>query len=246
MAQKRMIDKKVSVSEQVADLPVVGQLIFTWSIPHADDIGFLPYSHRSLKAMIVPMLEITLEEFSKVVALIVSKGLWKEVEYGEDKFYFLVRFREHQTLKRDRQPQTLLKYNADKDPKVSWSIVGEILEQLGIQVEDGGFQMDTEEKGSEEKRKEEKRISEMFEKFWKAYPRKVAKSKAKQSFENVFKRKPDTDFKDVLEGLEKYKKCEQWTKDNGQFIPHPTTWLNQERWNDEIEVVIKKSNVRKI
>lgn len=246
MAQKRMIDKKVSVSEQVADLPVIGQLIFTWSIPHADDIGFLPYSHRSLKAMIIPMIEISLEEFSKIVGQIVKSGLWREVKYGEDKYYYLVRFREHQTLKRDRQPQTLLKYTPDKDPKVSWTIVGEILEQLGIQVEDNGFQMDTEEKGSEEKRKEEKRIEQMFDLFWKEYPRKVAKEKARESFKSVFKKKPDTDFKEIMSGLEKYKKCEQWTKDGGQFIPHPTTWLNQKRWGDEIEVGIKKSNVRKI
>jgi len=25
----------------------------------------------------------------------------------------------------------------------------------------------------------------------------------------------------------------QWTKDGGQFIPHPATWLRQERWTDE-------------
>ena len=31
-------------------------------------------------------------------------------------------------------------------------------------------------------------------------------------------------------------KSEQWKKDDGQFIPHPTTFLNGERWNDEIDV----------
>jgi hypothetical protein len=25
----------------------------------------------------------------------------------------------------------------------------------------------------------------------------------------------------------------EWTKDGGQFIPHPATWLNQKRWEDE-------------
>ena len=25
----------------------------------------------------------------------------------------------------------------------------------------------------------------------------------------------------------------QWRKDDGQFIPHPRTWLNQGRWKDE-------------
>lgn len=38
----------------------------------------------------------------------------------------------------------------------------------------------------------------------------------------------------LLKALEEQKKSLQWTKDGGQFVPHPTTWLNQERWEDEI------------
>ena len=26
----------------------------------------------------------------------------------------------------------------------------------------------------------------------------------------------------------------QWQRDNGQYIPHPATWLNQGRWDDEL------------
>ena len=26
---------------------------------------------------------------------------------------------------------------------------------------------------------------------------------------------------------------EQWARDGGRYIPHPTTWLNGERWNDD-------------
>ncbi len=28
---------------------------------------------------------------------------------------------------------------------------------------------------------------------------------------------------------------EQWTKDDGTYIPHPATWLNQECWEDEVK-----------
>ena len=50
MAQKRMLDKKISVSEQVAKLSLEAQLIFTWAIPHTDDAGMLPHSNMTLKA----------------------------------------------------------------------------------------------------------------------------------------------------------------------------------------------------
>jgi len=29
---------------------------------------------------------------------------------------------------------------------------------------------------------------------------------------------------------------EVWTKEGGKFIPHPATWINGRRWEDEIKV----------
>lgn len=70
-----------------------------------------------------------------------------------------------------------------------------------------------------------------FEAFWKAYPRHVNKSKAKAALLKALKK---TTLETILKNLANQKKTNQWTKDNGQFIPHPTTWLNGERWEDEI------------
>ena len=33
--------------------------------------------------------------------------------------------------------------------------------------------------------------------------------------------------------LERDKRSEQWRRDNGDFIPHPASWLNGRRWEDE-------------
>ncbi|HEY5918591.1 MAG TPA: helix-turn-helix domain-containing protein [Chryseolinea sp.] len=73
-----------------------------------------------------------------------------------------------------------------------------------------------------------------FDQFWKAYPRRIAKKKALQVWSKI-KFEPDT-LQKILNSLETYKKTPQWTKDNGSYIPHPATWLNQERWDDELGV----------
>ena len=39
----------------------------------------------------------------------------------------------------------------------------------------------------------------------------------------------------VIEAVERQKRSDQWTRDNGQYIPHPATWLNQGRWEDELQ-----------
>lgn len=149
-----MIDKKISVSEQVSNLPIEAQVVFTWGITHADDIGLLQHSHRTLKAMIVPMWDCSTEQFDKYVEAITKEGLWKEIEHEEQKFYLITRFHGHQTLKKDRQPQTILNITLDKNPKRSWSIVEKVVETFGIHLEDTDFQMESEVKRSEVKRRE--------------------------------------------------------------------------------------------
>jgi len=76
---------------------------------------------------------------------------------------------------------------------------------------------------------------DQFELFWTAYPRKVGKKDALKSW---YKIKPDGETATkILAAVEAYGRSPQWTKNNGQFIPHPATFLNQERWNDEIHPV---------
>ena len=40
-------------------------------------------------------------------------------------------------------------------------------------------------------------------------------------------------LQDVLAALSWQREQDQWAKDGGKFIPHPTTYLNQGRWEDE-------------
>lgn len=80
--------------------------------------------------------------------------------------------------------------------------------------------------------KEEKsEIDEMFDMFWIVYPKKSNKKGAKVSFKRIKNLK--NEFPLIMEALERFKKSKQWTKQNGEFIPLPTTWINQERWKDE-------------
>lgn len=99
--------------------------------------------------------------------------------------------------------------------------------------------------GLEEIRIDKNRTEEnmqRFEMFWSEYPNKKAKSVAQKSW---YKINPDEKlFSAIMDGLKKAKCSQQWVKDGGQFVPHPSTWLNQQRWNDEVE--IKKQTTLKI
>ena len=74
-------------------------------------------------------------------------------------------------------------------------------------------------------------LSEVFEGFWTAYPRKVGKGAAWKIWCAL---NPSQDIISMMgEALAWQIHQPQWTKDSGQFIPHPATWLRQKRWTDE-------------
>ena len=69
-----------------------------------------------------------------------------------------------------------------------------------------------------------------FDLFWAAYPLKKSKKDARKAFAKV-KAPLDT----LLAALERQKKTPDWTKDGGRYIPYASTWLNGERWEDEVQ-----------
>ena len=69
-----------------------------------------------------------------------------------------------------------------------------------------------------------------FDEFWKLYPNKTGKGAARKAFEKM---KCAGIIEKIKAAVESQRKSEQWRKDGGQYIPHPATWINQERWDDE-------------
>ena len=75
-------------------------------------------------------------------------------------------------------------------------------------------------------------LDELFSVFWQEYPKKVGKGYAFECFKKI---KPTKELVDIMiEAIKKQKKSDMWKRDKGQYIPHPSTWLNQKRWEDDL------------
>lgn len=72
-----------------------------------------------------------------------------------------------------------------------------------------------------------------FEDWYKHYPKKRDKQKAKKAWDKL--KVSEELLSSMLSSLEKQKQSNDWKKDNGQFIPYPTTYLNGSRWEDELD-----------
>lgn len=74
-----------------------------------------------------------------------------------------------------------------------------------------------------------------FAEFWEVYPRHTAKANAQKAWAKL---RPDpATVATILRAVEAQKQSSAWLKDGGQFIPHPATWLNGRRWEDEAPTV---------
>lgn len=83
------------------------------------------------------------------------------------------------------------------------------------------------------------RVSKMsFDLFWESYPTKKGKGAARTAYEKAMKgNDKDELHKDIMLAIEAQKRYRTEAKSTGEFIPqwkHPSTWLNQECWSDEI------------
>lgn len=72
-----------------------------------------------------------------------------------------------------------------------------------------------------------------FDDFWKAYPRKVGKGAARKSF---MKALSITSSEKIMRAVNEFRR--NCIGRDPQFICHPATWLNQERWDDEPDQII--------
>ena len=72
-------------------------------------------------------------------------------------------------------------------------------------------------------------LDRAFDKFWAVYPRHTAKQDAKRAFLKVSP--DDALLETMLTAIQRQKRTDQWS--DPRYIPHPATWLNGRRWEDE-------------
>jgi len=95
-----------------------------------------------------------------------------------------------------------------------------------------GFQSDAPETETERETKKRRVEADAtptgFAEFWSTYPKKAAKPAAIKAWKKI----KEEEIQPILKDIEFKKSSPSWTKDGGQFVPNPATYLNQRRWED--------------
>lgn len=84
-------------------------------------------------------------------------------------------------------------------------------------------------------------VVNLFVLFWAAYPKKKSKGDAEKAWKAI---KPDLKLTNrMIDKINQLKKTPEWTKDGGQFIPYPATWLRAKGWEDEVVGAVPEENL---
>ena len=233
MAEKRMFSLSVVDTDWFLDLPLSTQALYFHLNMRADDDGFVDAPNS-----IVRKIGASKNDFD----LLVAKRYVLKFESG---IIVIKHWRMHNTIRQDRYKPTQFqeelktlsikenKSYTDCQPSVnqmetkcSQNASADIDIDLDIDKELDINKLYLGQKTCEDTSKKE----ELFESFWKVYPRKVGKEKCRNWFKS---HKPKQDLvQKMIEAVEEQKKSKQWS--DPQYIPHPYTWLNQGRWEDEL------------
>jgi hypothetical protein len=232
LAERRMFAKTIIDSDSFLDMPATTQILYFHLAMRADDDGFINNPKKiqrmigsnddDLKLLAVKKFIIPFE-----IGIVVIKH-WRIHNYiQKDRYKPTVYIGERQQLQvKQNGAYKALDTGCVQDVSSLDSQV-----RLG-KVRLGKVSKDTSSPdGSGWENKPYKVGSEMFNHFWTAYPKKRSKGDAVKAWNKL---KIDNLLCTlIMNKLDDAKNSHDWTKEGGQYIPYPASWLNAKGWEDE-------------
>jgi hypothetical protein len=217
-----MISSSLSGSKKFGELNKLAgslaefcQVLYCMGIPHHDGYGQITSDPWEWRTNYFRVSNRTEEEFEKAINYLIEVELFEVSQCGKVLLY--VNYDNIQTFRKDR-PREDCFFGDDWQPRLT---------------NDNQSQQKPKPKKKPKKKPKPKDLEVGFEIFWKVYPKKKKKGDAEKAWKKI---KPNNELLQLmLTKIEEAKRCIDWSKDGGQFIPYPASWLNSECWHDEYD-----------
>lgn len=224
----RILKESICVSDSIDSLGWFEEVLFYRLIVNCDDYGRFDGRPSIIKNRLFPLKEnLTVKAVSGAISKLASAGLVTLYVFEGKPYLYLPTWNHHQSVRAKRS-----KYPAPEEGCLRNDEDENICKQMianDCKCSRNPIQSESE---SESESNVRAAREDLFDNFWQNYPKKVGKQAAQKAWDKL---KPDEKLVEtMLLALENQNKSAQWLKDGGQYIPNPATWLNQERWNDEL------------
>lgn len=226
MARIRTIKPDFWTDGNMVKLSPFARLLYIgmWNFTLCDH-GHVADDAMKLKLQILPMDPINIDE---LLAEIMDQGRVTRVMDSNGRTYLLVkRFEDHQKI--DPRWKTRCPACAQVDSLIPTETQVSLGELTATPELSPDLPLGREGMGRESKKTSSKPVASMgFETFWARYPRKVGKLAAIKAYDKAVKlTTPDR----ILQGITVLER--ETAGKEKTFTPHPASWLNAGRWDDE-------------
>lgn len=226
----RIIKESICTSDKIASLSDFEFRLWASLLVLVDDAGRGDARPAIIKGRAFPLRErVSVKDIENALHGLAAKGCVSLYEVGGKPYFWFPTWGDHQRLDRAK-PKYPGPDEADLMPRIvaDCGDLPQIAADCGLNTNTNpntNPNTNTNSAGARELREK------AFLEFWEAYPKKVGKKDARKAFDKV----PREAWPHLVPAVEAQKKTKQWQKDDGQFIPNPSTWLNQGRWEDSVE-----------
>lgn len=222
----RIIKESITTSESLAAVTPEAERLFWRLVVKADDFGLYYGNPRILASMCFPLDPPKEQKIQSWLSELVASGMVGVYTAEEDgkKYLKLLSWDKHQQ-QRAKKSKFPLPVSFDNTRN---HITGNQMQSDSPVNENGN------ENGKRETRTRPTGAPGTprgFGRFWSAYPRRVGKQDALKAWGQL---NPDDELVDqIVAGVERWKTCDQWTKDGGSFICYPATFIRGRRWEED-------------
>ncbi len=238
MARIRTIKPEFWSSEQIMLCSPTARLLFIGLWNFCDDNGIHPASLVRLKAEVFPSDLFTNDQMMLWISELMIQNLIQEYRIidpsnngsnngSNDRSYWIITgWQSHQKIEKPTYKYPLPQFDDHS------TTIRRVIDNHSTTEWKGMEGNGREEEGKKRLIKSDQMIRfdrSNFDQFWSAYPRKVGKAKSLATWKS---KKLERFLSEILEDL---KQRTDWNNHN-PFTPHPTTYLNGKRWEDEQKI----------
>lgn len=222
----RILKESICTSDSIDQLSAFEETFFYRLIVNCDDYGRMDARPKILASKLFPLKDIRTTQIESALRALTSAELVILYSVGGKPFLQMKTWDRHQQIRAKKS-----KYPSPDDSDTASEIICNQLISDESKCPRNPIQSESNPNPNpkEKRAREDTETDERFERFWTAYPRHTAKQTAQTAFKKIA---PTEELlQTMLTAIEKQKGSHQWS--DPQFIPHPATWLNQRRWEDE-------------
>lgn len=206
-------------NEDLAEVPSMGRLLFIGLWCMADRAGRLEDRPRRIRAEIAPYDDLDIKKIDALLSALETRKFIIRYEVEEIKYIQIVNFTKHQHINIKESDSTIPAPNEHPTNTPEYPLLN--------------TEYPNTHSGANTRFSAKKFEKEFEERFYPAYPKKRDPAKARTAYLKQAKNGTLPSIEILLAAIEDQKTWDDWTKDNGQYIPYPATWLNGERWGDQ-------------